>query len=272
MRRCVDTTTGQAYAVKVVPKRTHEGKDRAPFIAREVHMWRMLAALSPRVAGLQGAYQDANNIFLVQELLLDDMQKLLDQQVGRLSVLVEHVSCACSIPGLHAEATAMSLHNISTSREPQPGSHSSQPSRSADGWRCSGPAWVFPAGCAERVRGSHSHALRAGGAGSPACGRRGVWRRQARQLCAHKGRDAVSRTLRWPACLAAGGLPGRKLAAWPRMVRLCWQKCTTLPTCCAVMLPLFDFVRRSSLVSCSTSPPSCTRSTPACPRATSMSK
>jgi serine/threonine protein kinase len=75
----VDTTTGQAYAVKVIPKRA-DGKDRAAFIAREVHMWRMLAALSPRVAGLQGAYQDANNIFLVQELLLDDLQKLLDEQ------------------------------------------------------------------------------------------------------------------------------------------------------------------------------------------------
>lgn len=105
MRRCVDTTTGQAYAVKVIPKRTHEGKDRAPFIAREVHMWRTLAALSPRVAGLQGAYQDANNIFLVQELLLDDMQKLLDQQVGgaSLSLLSSMCCCAClldPIPGL----------------------------------------------------------------------------------------------------------------------------------------------------------------------------
>lgn len=81
VRRCVDTTTGQAYAVKVIPKHA-DGKDRANFIAREVHMWRMLAALSPRVVGLQGAYQDANNIFLVQELLLDDLQKLLDEQVG----------------------------------------------------------------------------------------------------------------------------------------------------------------------------------------------
>jgi len=81
VRRCVDTTTGHAYAVKVIAKRTPEGKDRSAFIAREVHMWRMLAALSPRVAGLHGAYQDNNNIFLVQELLLDDLQKLLDDQV-----------------------------------------------------------------------------------------------------------------------------------------------------------------------------------------------
>jgi hypothetical protein len=81
VRRCVDTTTGEAYAVKVIPKRSSDGKDRSPSIAREVQMWRMLAALSPRVVGLQGAYQDSNNIFLVQELLLDDMQKLLDEQV-----------------------------------------------------------------------------------------------------------------------------------------------------------------------------------------------
>jgi hypothetical protein len=82
----VDTTTGEAYAVKVIPKRSPDGKDRAAFIAREVHMWRMLAALSPRVVALQGAYQDNNNIFLVQELLLDDMQKMLEEEVGRVGI------------------------------------------------------------------------------------------------------------------------------------------------------------------------------------------
>jgi hypothetical protein len=109
----VDTTTGQAYAVKVIPKRAHEGKDRSPFIAREVHMWRSLAALSPRVAGLQGAYQDANNIFLVQELLLDDMQKLLDDQVGPGVCICSCMSRFCRVrPGLHVHELGM-LHSKS---------------------------------------------------------------------------------------------------------------------------------------------------------------
>jgi hypothetical protein len=91
----VDSTTGEAYAVKVIPKRSPDGKDRSLFVAREVHMWRMLAALSPRVVGLQGAYQDGNNIFLVQELLLDDMQKLLDEQVRAGQCTSRGCECVC---------------------------------------------------------------------------------------------------------------------------------------------------------------------------------
>jgi hypothetical protein len=104
VRRCVDATTGQSYAVKVIPKRSvTDTKDRASFIAREVHMWRMLAALSPRVAALQGAYQDNNNIFLVQELLLDDMQKLLEQEVGGLKV----AETLTGLVGKHGQAEAV---------------------------------------------------------------------------------------------------------------------------------------------------------------------
>ncbi|KAF6255016.1 kinase-like domain-containing protein [Scenedesmus sp. NREL 46B-D3] len=83
VRACTHVASGKEYAVKILCK--HKGnEDRSEIIMREVRLWAQLSQ-HPTIAELLGAYEDANNIFIVQELLAGgDLQGLLDAH-GTLS-------------------------------------------------------------------------------------------------------------------------------------------------------------------------------------------
>eukprot|EP00878_Enallax_costatus_P003153 GHUV01003353.1.p1 GENE.GHUV01003353.1~~GHUV01003353.1.p1 ORF type:complete len:279 (+),score=38.53 GHUV01003353.1:306-1142(+) len=79
VRVCTHRDSGKQYAVKIISKRKGS-EDRSEVIMREVEMWGMLSG-NQHIAQLVGAYQDNNNIFIVQELLTGgDLQALLDSQ------------------------------------------------------------------------------------------------------------------------------------------------------------------------------------------------
>eukprot|EP00775_Hariotina_reticulata_P010065 gene10065-10220_t len=79
VRACTHQDTGNNYAVKILSKR-RSGEQRTDVIARELRLWSMMTE-APHVAGLFGAYEDANNVYIVQELLTGgDLQGLLEAQ------------------------------------------------------------------------------------------------------------------------------------------------------------------------------------------------
>lgn len=102
---------------------------------------------------------------------------------------------------MQAELTAMSPQTVSCTREPQHGSQSSQPSRSADAWHCSGSAVVcFLQGVLSEYEAATAmrcvlEALAALHAADVVFGDV----KPANFVGTKVGRDAVSRTLRWPA-------------------------------------------------------------------------
>lgn len=91
VRACTDSVTGQQLAVKILPKKKL-GEDRSSSVAREVAIWKQLSAASPAtIVGLLGAYEDASNIYLVQELMTGgDLQSVIDEQ----GVLDERVAAS----------------------------------------------------------------------------------------------------------------------------------------------------------------------------------
>ncbi|WIA43848.1 hypothetical protein OEZ86_010263 [Tetradesmus obliquus] len=79
VRACTHVPSGKQYAVKILSKRKGN-EERSEIIMREVRLWAQLSQHAS-IAQLFGAYEDANNIFLVQELLTGgDLQGLLDSQ------------------------------------------------------------------------------------------------------------------------------------------------------------------------------------------------
>jgi serine/threonine protein kinase len=79
VRACTQKETGKQYAVKIISKRKGD-EDRTDIILREVDMWSRLSS-SRHIADLIGAFEDNNNVFIVQELLSGgDLQSLLDAQ------------------------------------------------------------------------------------------------------------------------------------------------------------------------------------------------
>lgn len=56
--------SGKQYAVKIISKRKGS-EERSEIIMREIEMWSMLCQ-NEHIADLAGAFQDNNNIFIVQ--------------------------------------------------------------------------------------------------------------------------------------------------------------------------------------------------------------